>query len=171
MIQTYKRAQRQTNEKNQVAIQALEAQLITLKSTKNTEENDQNAQQIDELKSQLQSEHGAALQKVEEENRAKVDKANKTTRLMMCLQNRVREMVYQKLEQANIQLKQKDNEFMSLKEDLQDVTESHNLKVIQLRETFEHQKQEETAALIAKYDAQMLEFEEKIKQEASQSAI
>ena len=36
----------------------------------------------------------------------------------MCLQNRVREMVYQKLEQANIQLKQKDNEFMSLKEDL-----------------------------------------------------
>lgn len=82
---------------------------------------------------------------------------------MMCLQNRVREMVYQKLEQANIQLKQKDNEFMSLKEDLQDVTESHNLKVIQLRETFEHQKQEETAALIAKYDAQMLEFEDKIK--------
>ena len=62
-------------------------------------------------------------------------------------------MVYQKLEQANIQLKQKDNEFTSLKEDLQDVTESHNLKVIQLRETFEYQKQEETAALIAKYDA------------------
>ena len=49
---------------------------------------------------------------------------------MVCLQNRVREMVYEKLEQADITLKQKENEFTSLKEDLQDVTESHNLKVI-----------------------------------------
>ena len=63
-------------------------------------------------------------------NREKLEKANKATRLIVCLQNRVRDIIYQKLQQ-------KENDFISLKEDLQDVTESHNLKVIQLQETFE----------------------------------
>jgi len=49
------------------------------------------------------------------------------------------------------------------------VTESHNLKVIQLKETFEQLKQEETTAIIEKYEAQMQQFESKIRQEVTES--
>lgn len=59
----------------------------------------------------------------------------------------------------------------SLKEDLQDVTESHNLKVIQLKETFEQMKQDETREIVAKYEAQINDFDRKLAQEAADAAF
>ena len=67
---------------------------------------------------------------------------------MVCLQNRVLEMINAKLDQAMVTIQQKETDYSSLKEDLQDVTESHNLKVIALRESFEQEKKDETSQII-----------------------
>lgn len=53
---------------------------------------------------------------------------------------------------------------------MKDVTESHNLKVIALREQMEIEKQDETAALIKKNEELMKEMEAKIRKEVAESA-
>ena len=47
------------------------------------------------------------------------------------------------------------------------MTESHNLKAIQLKEAFEKAKQDETSLLIQKHEAALAEIEKKIREEVS----
>ena len=47
------------------------------------------------------------------------------------------------------------------------MTESHNLKAIQLKEAFEKAKQDETSILIQKHEAALAEIEKKIREEVS----
>lgn len=110
------------------------------------------------------------VQKLEQENQERIHKAQKTTRLMICLQNRVREMVAAKLDLAVSDLGKKDNECQSLKEDLNDVTQAHNAKLITMRESFDQEKQSETAKIIQDYEAQMKKFEAKMRQESADKA-
>lgn len=42
-------------------------------------------------------EHETNLKRVEQENLVKVNKANRTTKLMICMQNAVRDMLSEKL--------------------------------------------------------------------------
>ena len=56
-------------------------------------------------------------------------------------------------------------ETASLKEDIRDVTESHNAKLAQLHEAFAQEKKDETAKLIQQYEEQMKTFESKIRSE------
>ena len=116
-----------------------------------------------EVRLTMQADHDAALKLLEEESSVKLVKAHKQTRLMVCLQNRVREMVAKKLEEAT-------RENLSLKEDMKDVTESHNLKVIALREQLEKEKADETAILIKKNEELMAEMEAKIRKEVAESS-
>ena len=62
------------------------------------------------------------VKQLSEENETKVGKAQKTTRLMMCLMNRVREMINAKLEEAHITIKQKESEFENLTKEKEDET-------------------------------------------------
>ena len=79
-------------------------------------------------------------------------------------------MVSAKLEQTVQSLNQKEIALNSLKEDLQDVTESHNKKVVEMQGAFDREKDEATAAVIAKYEAQMQEFEAKIQKEKDEES-
>lgn len=45
----------------------------------------------------MQAEHEVIIKKLEEDNGQQLHKAQKATRLMVCLQNRVREMISSKL--------------------------------------------------------------------------
>ena len=118
----------------------------------------------------MQQDHEAMIKQLEEAYSTKITKAQKTTKLMICLQNRVREMVAAKLDAAVKKLQERENAFSSLKEDLADVTESHNLKVIQLKEAFEKAKQDETSHLIQKHEAEVAAFEKRIREEVSSAA-
>ena len=79
---------------------------------------------------------------------------------MICLQNRVREMLDAKLTEA---LQDAD----SLREDMKDVTDQHNKKMMEMREEFDKEKKDETEAIIASHEAAMAEFEAKIRKESS----
>ena len=92
-------------------------------------------------------------------------KAQKTTRIVICLQNRVHEMIAAKLEQAMKKVDAKRAKHASLKEDLKDVTQHHNERLVKLRETFEKEKIDETAAILARCDQQIKEVETKIRGE------
>ena len=123
------------------------------------------AAKIAEVKLQMQAEREAALQELAATNETSLKKARKATLLMVCLQNRVREMVDAKLTAALDSLQEKDSASASLREDMQDVTEQHSKRVTEMRAAFEKEKQDETAAIIAKHEAQMAEFEAKIRQD------
>lgn len=94
MIQTYKRTQHDINEKHQAALLVLETQLSASKTSGSQE--DQAA--VAEVRLALQADHEAAIKKMEDESSSHLAKAHKQTRLLICLQNRVREMVAAKLE-------------------------------------------------------------------------
>jgi len=79
-------------------------------------------------------------------------------------------MVAAKLDLAVSDLGKKDNECQSLKEDLNDVTQAHNAKLITMRESFDQEKQSETAKIIQDYEAQMKQFEAKMRQESADKA-
>jgi len=79
-------------------------------------------------------------------------------------------MVAAKLDLAVSDLGKKDNECQSLKEDLNDVTQAHNAKLITMRESFDQEKQSETAKIIQDYEAQMKKFEAKMRQESADKA-
>ena len=53
--------------------------------------------EVDKVRSALLLEHETNLKRVEQENLVKVNKANRTTKLMICMQNAVREMLSEKL--------------------------------------------------------------------------
>jgi len=62
-------------------------------------------------------------------------------------------MVASKLKIATKTIQEKEEAFTSLKEDLQDVTQSHNKKMVEMREAFDKEKEEATTSIIAKYEA------------------
>ena len=66
----------------------------------------------------MQAEHETMVRRLEEENEGKLYKAQKATKLMVCLQNRVREMIAAKLEEATKTIQRKEAESSSLREDL-----------------------------------------------------
>jgi len=47
--------------------------------------------------------------------------------------------------------------------------DQHTSKLAEIRQSFDKEKQEETAAIIAKHEAQMAEFEAKIRQESDKT--
>lgn len=71
LIQTYKRAQRQTNERHQEKLLALETQLAEGKTSGGEGTKDS----IAELRVSMQAEHEAMVRRLEEENDGKVQKA------------------------------------------------------------------------------------------------
>ena len=57
-------------------------------------------------------------------------------------------MVADKLKTTMADFEKKNSECISLKEDLSDVTEAHSAKLILMRQTFDKEKQDETAKII-----------------------
>ena len=70
----------------------------------------------------MQAEHEEMLAKIEVENKQKLEKSARATRIMICMQNRVREMLAEKLADAAKSIELKEKEVSSLREDLDDVT-------------------------------------------------
>ena len=141
MIQTYKRTQRDANEKHQTAVLALEAQIAAGSGSESSD-----------AVAKMQEAHDVVLRKLEDDRLTQTKKAKRGTALVICLQNRVREMIAAKLQDAVKQLNQKDQEY------------TNSISEAQLK------NQDETALLIKKHEEQLQAFEEKIRAEEKESA-
>ena len=123
------------------------------------------------LQESLLKEKEESMKSLESANKKQLSQSNKSTKIVICLTNKVREILARKLEQATLEMEQSQNQIASLKEDLSDMTNQNSKNIMEIKEQHEQEMKDKTSQIIAEQERAMKAFEEQMKADFAASDV